>query len=80
MESILGNLPTQGWNAKCITDLPLQEDQNFTKGLIHLVDANGQPTSQITNNTWGVTIADCYKYCNMSAIPYVLTPKHAIAS
>lgn len=70
MEAILGNLPTQGWNAKCITDLPLQEDQNFTKGLIHLVDANGQPTSQITNNTWGVTIADCYKYCNMSAIPY----------
>lgn len=43
MEAILGNLPTQGWNAKCIADLLLQEDQNFTKDLIHLVDVNGQP-------------------------------------
>lgn len=27
--------------------------------------------SDFTNDTWGITIGDCYQYCNAEEVPYV---------
>lgn len=67
----LAALPQNTWNARCLARLPFAQDANFTHGLIHLVDAEGRAMSNFTNDTWGVTIGDCYKYCNMDQVPYV---------
>ncbi|ORY10952.1 hypothetical protein BCR34DRAFT_433794, partial [Clohesyomyces aquaticus] len=41
------------------------------EGLVHLVDALGRRVEKFTNDTWGVTIGDCYRYCSLQDVPYV---------
>ncbi|KAF2202003.1 hypothetical protein GQ43DRAFT_13404 [Delitschia confertaspora ATCC 74209] len=71
INTIINTLPDNGWSERCLERLPFKEDLNFTKGLLHLVDAEGRPLKAFTKETWGVTIADCYKYCNSQDVPYV---------
>jgi hypothetical protein len=73
-DTIIAALPRNGWNERCIAELPLTENMTFAAGLLHLTDAEGRPVSSFTNDTWGVTIADCYKYCSMEKVPYVSDP------
>ena len=68
---MLNSLTEHAWNARCIAQLPFAEDANFTHGLIHLVDAEGRAMSNFSDDTWGITIGDCYQYCNTEKIPYV---------
>ncbi|KAF2192980.1 hypothetical protein K469DRAFT_714999 [Zopfia rhizophila CBS 207.26] len=72
INKVIPTLPKGGWNARCIDKLriPFDLDQNFTLGLLHLVDAEGWPTPNFTEATWGVSIKDCYKYCNNREVPY----------
>jgi hypothetical protein len=49
INSILPNLSSDDWNARCIEQLPLQQDKNFTQGLIHLVDALGRRVQGLSN-------------------------------
>ncbi|KAF1997331.1 hypothetical protein P154DRAFT_565495 [Amniculicola lignicola CBS 123094] len=68
--SVISALPTDNWNARCIEHLPIQEDANFTEGLIQLVNAEGKAMTVFTRETWGVSIKNCYQYCNMKNVPY----------
>ena len=68
---VLDSLSEHAWNARCLAQLPFKENANFTHGLIHLVDAEGRAMSNFTQDTWGITIADCYKYCSTEQVPYV---------
>ena len=70
-DAIVATLPSNGWNERCIAQLPLADNMSFVSGLLHLVDAEGRPTPTFGNNTWGVTIVDCYRYCDVDAVPYV---------
>lgn len=71
--AVLAGLPQNTWNSRCIAQLPIHEDANFTRGLIHLVDAEGRAMNNFTRDTWGVTIGDCYEYCGSDKVPYVST-------
>lgn len=64
-------LPEHDWNARCIALLPISTDANSSHGVVHFVDANGNQMSSFTKDTWGITIGDCYTYCNTQSLPYV---------
>jgi hypothetical protein len=66
LSAVLNSLTDHAWNARCIAQLPFNHS-----GLIHLVDAEGRSMSSFTRDTWGITIADCYQYCNTEKVPYV---------
>lgn len=71
LRNVLGGLSEHAWNARCIAQLPFTADANLTRGMIHLVDAEGRRMSNFSNDTWGITIGDCYEYCNTEKVPYV---------
>ena len=69
--NVLAGLQEHDWNARCITKLSSASASNFSHGTIHFVGAEGRRMSDFTNDTWGITIGDCYQYCNAEEVPYV---------
>ncbi|KAF2009711.1 hypothetical protein BU24DRAFT_380325 [Aaosphaeria arxii CBS 175.79] len=60
---IIDKLPINGWNERCVTQLEKQ--------LVHLVDAWGHRMETFTDQTWGITLRDCYQFCSLDAVPYI---------
>jgi hypothetical protein len=56
------------WTAQCYNIL---QAANLTSGYVNL---QGQPMSNFTNGTWGITYDTCEQYCNSGAIPFVWKP------
>ncbi|KAH7127145.1 hypothetical protein B0J11DRAFT_432600 [Dendryphion nanum] len=71
LETLLTKLPINGWNERCIRELPFFPDLSFPPGALHLVDTNGISVPNFTNATWGITIDDCYQYCSLTLLPYI---------
>jgi hypothetical protein len=59
--NVMGNNPSaiseSSWSTACANAVA---SQNVTQGLI---DQNGNPTSVLNNETWGITIAVCNSVC-----------------
>jgi hypothetical protein len=63
IDAIIEKLPINGWNERCVAQL--------SHSLVHLVDATGRAMDNFTDETWGITLRDCYKFCSMDKVPYV---------
>ncbi|KAF2732487.1 hypothetical protein EJ04DRAFT_496825 [Polyplosphaeria fusca] len=70
VNATLSVLPKDNWNARCIAKLPLFQNASSVRGPLHFVDSSGTPMSNFTDATWGVSIENCYQYCNMQNVPY----------
>ncbi|KAF2117030.1 hypothetical protein BDV96DRAFT_644465 [Lophiotrema nucula] len=73
IQATLSLLPKDTWVARCIAQLPLTNTTATnvsTSAPVHFVDEHGKAMSAFGNETWGVTIADCYEYCGMDRLPY----------
>jgi hypothetical protein len=66
----LFNQTDQTWMATCISILQSNGLRNGT-AFSGLVDGTGQAMTTFSDNTWGINLSTCYKYCNASAIPLV---------
>jgi hypothetical protein len=66
----LFNQTDQTWMATCISILQSNGLRNGT-AFSGLVDGIGQAMTTFSDNTWGINLSTCYKYCNASAIPLV---------
>ncbi|PVH92038.1 hypothetical protein DM02DRAFT_635689 [Periconia macrospinosa] len=67
LRNVTDGLSEHAWNARCIRQL---QNANFSDGMVHFVNADGLPMSSFTKDTWGITIGDCYQYCNTERVPY----------
>ena len=65
-------LPQNSWNSQCIKSLLyLQSNGTWNASALNLVDANGQLMDGFSDETWGITIRECYNHCGLDKIPYV---------
>jgi hypothetical protein len=66
----LFNQTNQTWMATCINILQSNGLRNGS-AFSGLVDGTGQAMMTFGDNTWGINLSTCYKYCDESAIPLV---------
>jgi hypothetical protein len=71
LSDVLAGLPQNTWNAKCLARLPRTVNGTFVDDLIEFVDMYGRQVGGFVNESWGITIESCYRYCGLEAIPYV---------